>query len=148
MPTTSPPADLARRIQQLLEERQQHADALARIDQVLAGVGAALGSTAVARRGGGERAAGSPPAAAAKGPAARGKTGRRRRVGTFATTGDEFVLAFVRQQKNPTSREIEAHWKAEGRGGPAANTLSKLVKDKKLKREPLEGERGSRYSLA
>jgi len=30
----------------------------------------------------------------------------------------------------------------------AANFLSKLVKEKKLKRTPLKDERGSRYSIA
>jgi hypothetical protein len=45
-------------------------------------------------------------------------------------------------------REIEKHWTSEGRAVSAANLLSKLVKEKKLKRTPLKGERGSRYSLA
>ena len=146
MPANQSPTDLARRIQQLLEERQRHADALADIDRVLAGVGAALGNGAVARRGGGGRPAGSSPSGT-KGSADERR--KKRRVGKFSTTGEAAVLSFVKQQKNPTSQEIETHWKGEGRGGPAANTLSKLVKEKKLKREPLgQGIRGSRYSLA
>jgi hypothetical protein len=31
---------------------------------------------------------------------------------------------------------------------PATNLISKLVKEKRLKRTPLKDERGSRYSLA
>jgi hypothetical protein len=54
----------------------------------------------------------------------------------------------VKRKNNPTGREIESHWKGEGRGGPAANTLSKLVKEKRLKRQPVEEGRGSRYSLS
>src|SRR4051812_11361475 len=104
MPVRNTPADLAQRIQQLLEERQQHADAIARIDQVLEGVGAALGNLSPNGRRGRRPAA---TAAATQAPA----KGRRRRRGRFSTTGDESILAFVKQHKNPTSREIEEHWK-------------------------------------
>lgn len=58
------------------------------------------------------------------------------------------MLAFVKEHKNPTSQEIERHWTSEGRRGLAANSLTRLVKAKKLKRTPLgKGIRGSRYSL-
>jgi hypothetical protein len=53
----------------------------------------------------------------------------------------------VKSKSNPVGREIEKHWKSEGRAGVAANLISKLVKAKRLKRMPLKGERGSRYSL-
>lgn len=142
MPTTESPTDLAQRIQDLLGERQQHAAALARIDETLRRVGAALGegSTGAAP----PSPDGSNGRSAAAKPAGKKKQGRGR--SSFATTGEESVLSFVKQHKNPTGREIEAHWKGEGRGGSAANPLTKLVKEKKLRREPLEGERGSRYS--
>jgi hypothetical protein len=132
---------LPTRIQQLIEERQHHADAITAIDQTLAGVGAALGT---ATGIGGKRKPGRPPASASATATTSPKKRRRR---SFATTAEESVLGFIRANKNPTGREIEAHWAQEGRGGPAANTLSKLLKDKKLKREPLKGQRGSRYLL-
>jgi hypothetical protein len=54
----------------------------------------------------------------------------------------------VKSKSNPRGGEIETHWQGEGRGGRAINLISKLVKEKKLKRIPLKDERGSRYSLA
>jgi hypothetical protein len=54
----------------------------------------------------------------------------------------------VKQQKNPTSAEIQKHLKDEGRSSSASNALGKLVREKKLKRTPIAGQRGSRYSLA
>ena len=64
-------------------------------------------------------------------------------------TANEFVLAFVQSKKNPTSQEINQHWKSSGRLGAADNSLSLLTKSKMLKRIPLgEGIRGSRYTAA
>ncbi len=82
-----------------------------------------------------------PSSAAPKPSAKKGPSPSR-----VTTTADEGVLSFVKQNKNPTTREIEKNWAKEGRRGTAANTLTKLVKEKKIKREPLVGERGSRYS--
>ena len=62
--------------------------------------------------------------------------------------GAESVLNFIRKQRNPTTREINQNWKAEGRGGTADNTLTLLTKNRQLKRSALEGERGSRYQVA
>ncbi len=149
MPTTQPPADLPRKIQQLLEDRQRHADALSLIDHVLASVGAALGGNPVAVAARGPKGNSSTRSSPAPGQDGAASGRKRRKAQKFSTTGDESVLAFVKERKNPTSQEIEGHWKGEGRGGPAANTLTKLVKAKKLKRTPLgKGVRGSRYSLA
>lgn len=139
MATHFSPTDITRRIQQLQEERQQHEEAISLIDQTLAGVGAVLGNGSIAR------GAQSKPASAPAETAPR--RGRKRRRGKFEVTGEQSVLSFVKSERNPTSREIEEHWKSEGRGGPAAIMLSKLVKEDKLKRTPLEGQRGSRYSL-
>jgi hypothetical protein len=140
-------ADLASRVQSLMELRQQHAAQISKIDETLAQINALLGSNGTARRRG--RPPKNPMAAAAPAidPAA-GEPRRRRKRRTFAVSGDESILEFVRSQKNPTTQEIKAHWNSEGRGGTADNALSKLVKDKKLKRTPLgEGIRGSRYAL-
>ncbi|MCY2953512.1 MAG: hypothetical protein NTU53_16265 [Planctomycetota bacterium] len=54
----------------------------------------------------------------------------------------------MKEQGKPTSQEIERQWTAEGRKGRAAKALSKLTREKKLKRTPIAGERGSRYTLA
>jgi len=74
---------------------------------------------------------------------------KRKRVRRkFAVSGEQLILNFVKGKSNPVGRDIEKHWTSEQRSGTAANLLSKLVKDKKLKRTRLKDERGSRYSLA
>jgi hypothetical protein len=126
-----PAFELPNRIQKLLEERQQHADAIIRIDLILGGVGAALKGAAPA----------SPTVSA---PAIK-SVKRRRGKGHFPMSAEASVLAFVKQRKNPMTAEINQHLKDEGRSTNADNALNKLVKAKKLKRTPLEGQRGSRY---
>jgi hypothetical protein len=74
----------------------------------------------------------------------KGKRTRRK----FAISGEQSILNFVKSKSNPIGKEIQKHWESEGRAGAAANLISKLVKDKRLKRMPLKGERGSRYSVA
>ena len=139
----SSPADLTARIQQLLDDRQRHADALGAVEQTLAQIGALLGGTS---NGSALRKPGRPPAFQQTPPA--DKPARKRGRKTFAMTAEQFVLSFVKQKKKPISREINASWKAKGRPFTADNTLGKLVRDKKLKRTPLVGERGSRYTVA
>ena len=65
----------------------------------------------------------------------------------FAVSGEQSILNFVKSKSNPIGKDIQKHWAREGRAGAAANLISKLVKAKRLKRTPLNGERGSRYSL-
>ena len=62
-------------------------------------------------------------------------------------SGDEPVLAFVKAKNSPTTKRINKHWKSRGRGNTADNTLTKLVKEKKLKRTPVVEGRGSQYSV-
>ncbi|MCY2953515.1 MAG: hypothetical protein NTU53_16280 [Planctomycetota bacterium] len=140
MPHPTATASLTDRIQQLLDEREQHAEAIAAIDKTLEQINSLLGGVKAGRKPGPKPAA---MPSAAEPPAKRGR--RRQR---FAISGEESVLAFVRDQGKPTSQEIERQWKAEGRNGRAAKALSKLTREKKLKRTPLKGERGSRYTLA
>jgi ferric-dicitrate binding protein FerR (iron transport regulator) len=132
------PVNVVGRIEQLLRERQEHHDALTRINEMLERVGDALGAKPPARpRGGNNSSVTETPART-----------RRRRRRKFAVSAAESVLAFVKERKNPTTQEVKKHWLSEGRKGTADNALTLLVKDKKLKRTPLEGQRGSRYSLA
>ena len=138
MPRPRSPVNVVGRIEQLLRERQEHQEALTRIDDMLERVGDALRTKAPGRPRGGNHL----PLAQA--PART----RRRRRRKFAVSAAESVLAFVKERKNPTTQEIKKHWISEGRKGTADNALTLLVKDKKLKRMPLEGQRGSRYSLA
>jgi hypothetical protein len=129
-------------IQQLLEQRQQHAESINEIDQTLAKVTAALGGAA-------SPAAVSKPAAAVVVPkpaAAKPKKGKRSK---FATSTSDVVLAFVKANKSPTTQEIMQHLASEGRtASSGSNALSVLAKAKKLKRTPLgKGILGSTYSI-
>ena len=138
MAKTISPMQLAERIQQLVNERQKHADAIALIDETLSGVAASLtGAAPISSRA----ASAANPAA----PATKRKRGGRLRK--FATSAEESVLAFIRQNRNPTTQEIKKHYYSEGRGGTADNVLSKLFREKKVRREPLKDQRGSRYLL-
>jgi hypothetical protein len=135
--------DLAEKIQQLQADRQRHAQAMATIDQVLAQIDQAL------------RGVTPPPRPTAETPASSGSAILRevpprpvRHRGRFERTGVDSVLDFIRQQANPTTAEINAHWRAEGRKGTANVTLLKLLKDNRIRREEDPTIRGSRYRLA
>lgn len=143
MPTSNSPAALPQHIEQLLQDRQQHVAAIATIDATFARVSAALGAKET------YQAMSAPAATPVAGKAAPTRGRKRRGSSRFAMTGDESIQAFVRKQGNPTSQDVERHWKSEGRGGAAANSLTRMVQQKKLKRTPLgKGIRGSRYSPA
>jgi hypothetical protein len=76
----------------------------------------------------------------------RGKRKRRK----FATSGTAAILSFVKDggAKGCTSAEINKQWKHEGRSGTAYVQIGQLTKAKKLKKEHLKGQRGSRYTVA
>lgn len=141
MTTSISATALPNRIQQLLEQRQQHIHRIGLIDQTLAGVSAALGGTAS-----GAAVARPVAAPAAKASASKGKRRRSR----FGASASALVLAFVKAKKNPTTNEIMRHLASEGRtAGSCSNALSVLAKAGELKRTPLgKGILGSRYSLA
>ena len=142
-------ADLGTRVESLLRQRQEHMDAVAKIDSTVGEIEKLLSGTVNGRRRG--RPPGRPRleesgAGAATG-APRGRRRARRKRGSFEVTGEESIINFIKSNKNPTTQEVKKHWASEGRGGTADNALSKLVRDKKIKRIPLEGERGSRYAV-
>lgn len=130
------PSSIASRVQGLMTERQRHADAIMAIDRTLGQIARLLGG----------------PASASAAPRSTGASktkpasSHRRKRRKFAVSGDQSVLDLIKKNGGATTQEINAHWKREGRGGTADNTLSRLVKEKKLKRSPLKGQRGSRYT--
>ena len=142
MATTISATALPHTIQQLLEQRKQHAAAIVRIDQTLANVTAALGGAT-------SPVAVSKPAATpvAKAPAVSANKSKRTK---FAVSTTQLVLAFVKSHKNPTTSEIMKHVVSQGRTTSAvSNALTSLTQAKKLKRTPVgNGHLGSRYSLS
>jgi hypothetical protein len=163
MSTVSSPAALPKHIEQLLSDRSAHVAAVATIDATIARVTAALGGTAsvapapkpvAATKVAAKTAKAKPPvvkAVAAKAPVAKAPVTKApvARAAKSGLTASEFIIEFIKAKKNPTSQEINKHWKDAGRNGMADNNLSLLTKAKTLKRVPLgPGLRGSRYSVA
>ena len=132
MPGATRTSDLAKTVQQLQKQRDQHSAAIAAIDAAFAQYGA---------KPGGKRGPGRP-----KGSGAKAKGQKKR--GRFAKTAEQFVLDLIKKNKQLTTREINVRWNRTGRGGAADNTLYKLTKDKQIKREPIKGALGSHYSVA
>ena len=137
---------VANRVQQLLDERQQHEDAILKINKTLADISALLGTGPAAKASPKAAAKSATKATATAAPSPSPAKGRRKRQ-KFAVTGEQFILAFVKEKRNPTTKQINAHWTQAGRGGPAASLLSNMVKNKKLKRKSLGGKLGSEFSL-
>jgi DNA-binding transcriptional regulator YiaG len=65
--------------------------------------------------------------------------------GKSKQTAAELILSFLNGRKSLTSTEINVAWKKAGRAGNADNTLSLMVKAKKLRRTKLKEQRGSEY---
>jgi hypothetical protein len=138
--TTILGTDLPQTVQQLLVRREQHMEAISKIDSTLAGVMAALNGSAVAN---------SIPTSVPTTPTAKNAVVRKRRGrGGFAMSAEGSVLAFIKMKKAATTKEVNEHFKTEGRSSTADNSLSKLVKGKKLTRSKLGGLMGSSYALA
>jgi len=129
--------DLAAKIRQLEADRRRHADAIAAIDQVLSRVGSALSANRVAPSDSG----GGRPDASADLPV-------KRRRGKFAQTAEHSVLEFIQRHRNPSTAEINAHWRAEGRLGTSNVTLLRLLKSGAIRRIDDPNVRGSRYVIA
>jgi DNA-binding transcriptional regulator YiaG len=73
------------------------------------------------------------------------KPGKNRRRGRYSQTAEEFITALVKGRKATTSAQINAAWSKNNRLGKADNTLSRMVKTRRLRREPVKKGRGSTY---
>ena len=144
MPKTINPATLTQQIQSLIKQKAKHSEAVRVIDQTLEQIQRLLGAGEHTASNGNGNGSGSRTPARAR----QGRTSGRRKRGRFAMSGEESILTFIKKHGSPSTRELREHWQSEGRGGTSDNALSKLVKEKKLKRVPMKGERGSRYELA
>jgi hypothetical protein len=125
-------SDLAEQIKRLEADRQRHAQAMAEIDDVLARINDALSAVR------------SIPDA---GRPTLEVYSQRRRRGRFTQTAIQSVLAFIRERGNPSTSEINAHWRSEGRKGTVNVTLLKLLKEGLIQRVQDASIRGSRYTL-
>lgn len=120
-------------VAKLQADRKAHLDAIAQIDAAFEAFGITMPKT---KRGKGKKKAGTTK-----------KTDKATKRKKFKTTANELVLATIKKAgaKGATGVQIGKSWKAAGRPGDAYNTLSSLVKEKKVKREKIKGSRGSVY---
>ena len=115
--------NLAEMIKQLEADRRRHAEAIEAIDQVLAQVGRAVGLTR------------EPAQLKASLQSLISSAPEVRRRGKFELTGERSVLQFVAQRVNPTTAEINNHWRSEGRRGVANVILLKLLRQGLIQRQ-------------
>jgi len=105
----------------------------------------------VIRKGGyrkvsrGVYAVGSAPAARKTAKKAKAKGAHKRKK--YDQTAEQFILGLV-AGKGAISSDINKTWMAAGRTGRADNTLNKMLKAGKLKRQKIVGTKGSMYTVA
>ena len=137
--------ELARLINTLQDDRQKHVAAIAEIDAVFANLGITAEPAKRRGRKPGPKAKATPVAAAST---SKGGKKRRRRVkAKDGLTGEQFLYKILADGPLLTG-EINNKWVASGRNGRADIMLGLLVGNGKLKRKKVEGERGSRYTVA
>src|SRR5437762_13119929 len=116
-------ADLSSRVDQLLQQRQQHLDAAEQISATIEQIAALLGTASGVKRRG--RPPGRPrvtaPGAKAPAPlfAAGGapsagprRRGRRRRQ-RFGMSGEESIINYIRSNRDATTQDLKKHWASE-----------------------------------
>ncbi|HYE19995.1 MAG TPA: hypothetical protein VEA69_16210 [Tepidisphaeraceae bacterium] len=136
--------DLAEKIRSLQEDRLKHLKAIEEIDRVLDRVNNVLGTVETAGANGNP----APPARGA-GDVDRAEPGAaRHKRGRFAKVAEASVLDFIRDNGTPSTAEINAHWRREGRKGTANVTLFKLLREGRIRRIADDSVRGSRYTAA
>jgi hypothetical protein len=137
--------ELATVLTRLKSERDAHVAALAEIDEVFSAIGLTSASSSPAPAAYTGKRRGRPPKAASAG-AKRGPKGKRGH--RFPISGTTSVLEFVTRSgdKGVGGKDVDAHWKNEGRAGSSYNILGQLVRTKKIKRINLKGQRGSVYT--
>jgi len=130
--------NLAEMIRRLEADRRRHSAAIAAIDEVLSQVSKVVGTACH-----NEVETASDVSVATI--ASMIDLPRRRK---FEQTGERSVLDFIKARGNPTTSEINAHWKSSGRRGVANVILLRLLKQGAIRRELHSDVRGSRYVLA
>ena len=131
---------LADQIKRLEESRTRHAAALGEIDQLLNRISQALKSTGIPDA----PSTGTPWQSSVENRLRIFGENGRRKYRKMELTGDQAVIAFVRARGSATTSEINAQWRAEGRGGVANNAIVRLLKRAELVRETNHGSRGGR----
>ena len=141
--------ELVSLVGRLQSERKAHVEAIAKIDDAFAGLGMEAGAEPV-RRGPG-RPRGGAKRKMVKAKSGAGRPGRKPGKRTkFKTTANDLILGIVKKAgaKGVSSGDIKNRWAAAGRPGEPYNTLGELVRNKKIIKKNIKGQRGSRYSAS
>ncbi len=119
-------------VNRLKSERQSHMSAIEEIDAAFRDLGMPAGGDGTGRRVARPRMTG----------------GKRRKRRRFEVSGINSVYDFIKKSgsKGVTGADIDKHWDSEGRAGSAYNMLGQLVRERKVKRNKLKGQRGSIYT--
>ncbi len=152
MAKTPAAAELLKLVKKLQDERASHVKAIEAIDLTFTQLGIETDTTPAAPSAPAKKRRGRPAGSGKKAKAAKKttkkttkkKTSKRTRK-SFSVSGDESVLAFVNANPGCTTAQVNEHWTNEGRAGKADNALGKLVKEGKITRKNIKGQRGSTY---
>jgi hypothetical protein len=125
-------------IAKLVSERKKLQRKLGEIETVFKKFGIRVADSGTKAFGGGKKS----------GAVAKAKGTKKRKRGKFKQTAENYILGLLKGGKGLTTAQINARWKKVGRGGGSNVTLSKMVKDKQIKRTSKKGVRGSTYSIA
>jgi len=122
-------------VTKLQVERQAHIKAVGEIDETFQ----ALGIAAATKKSGRRTGLGKKTVIA--------KKKRKRRA--YKTTASELILATIKKAgaKGAAGAQLTKAWKGAGRPGDAYNTLSALLKARKIQSRPAKSGRGSIYTL-
>jgi len=126
------PRNVAETVRQLEAERQRHLEAVRVIDDILNRVSQAVEP-------------GDLPLVPPQPPPKVAPIVPFSPRGRFRQTGEQSILQFVQSHGNPTTSEINEHWRTEGRRGVANVALLKLLKQGLVSRQADPAIRGSRY---
>ena len=116
MPVSS--SSVSDKVQALLSQRSEHEQAIAAIDHRLAQIAEILGAPITPRR-----RPGRPKGSGAVAAIQLGRPRKRTRT-RYAVSGEQSILNYIKANKNPTTKEIKAHWASESRKGSGPRSLA------------------------
>jgi hypothetical protein len=137
MLTTTTTLDIAEEVKRLEAVRRNHLNAIEAIDDTLRRIRQALDDVRQA----------SPPSPGNSSAVPTPPPQQRSRKGRFNRTGHQSLLDFIRKTGNPSTAELSAHWRSEGRRGTVYVPILQLLKAGQIRRVQDHAVRGSRYAL-
>jgi hypothetical protein len=132
--TITSASEIAELVQRLESVRQRHIEAIGAIDETLKRVRDALHQV-------------NKHVVDTTGDLVEFPPATRPRNGRFSQTAIQSVLDFIKRTGTPSTSELSAHWRSEGRKGTVYVTILQLLKAGQIRRVADSSVRGSRYAL-